>query len=276
VRGLIRRHAWAVGAGAAALLVCYGVWLVYTDAPAYRVLVRLYIDKKFLKSILKQWGILAPILFMVLQALQVIIAPIPGDATGFLGGYLFGEWLGLLYSTIGLTVGSVAAFWMGRWLGARYVRTLVSAETWERLGFIVEAEGAILCFIIYLIPGLPKDIICYLFGLSPMPLWLFALLSGLGRVPGTWVLSTQGAHVETGHYLELAVITAVFAAIALPLYYYRNRIVGWLRRRRLRDEDARLDLQEQVVNTEYLTDALDTYNGPPGREPRRRTDRRLR
>src|SRR5262249_50413535 len=155
-------------------------------------------------------------------------------------------WLGLLYSTIGLTVGSVAAFWIGRCLGARYVRTLVSAETWERLGFIVEAEGAILCFIIYLIPGLPKDIICYLFGISPMPLWLFALLSGLGRMPGTWVLSAQGAHVETGHYLELAVVSAIFAAVALPLYYYRNRIVAWVRRWSSRDVGGSLNLQERV------------------------------
>jgi uncharacterized membrane protein YdjX (TVP38/TMEM64 family) len=274
VRGLIRRHAWAVGVSAAALLVGYCVWLVYTDAPAYRFLVRLYIDKKFLKNILNHWGILAPVLFMLLQALQVIISPIPGDATGFLGGYLFGEWLGLLYSTIGLTVGSVAAFWIGRVLGARYVRTLVSAETWARLGFIVETEGAILCLIIYLIPGLPKDIICYLFGISPMRLWLFALLSGLGRMPGTWVLSAQGAHVETGHYLELAVVSAVFAAVALPLYYYRNRIVGWVRRWSLRDENARLDLQERVVTTEHLTDTLTTYDGSPEREPRRRIDRR--
>jgi uncharacterized membrane protein YdjX (TVP38/TMEM64 family) len=276
VRGLIRRHAWTVGASLAALLVGYCVWLVYTDAPAYRFLVRLYVDKKFLKSTLNQWGILAPVLFMSLQALQVIISPIPGDATGFLGGYLFGEWLGLLYSTIGLTVGSVAAFWIGRVLGARYVRTLVSMETWERLGFIVEAEGSILCFIIYLIPGLPKDIICYLFGISPMPLWLFASLSGLGRMPGTWVLSAQGAHVETGHYLELVVVSAVFAAVALPLYYYRNRIVGWVRRWSLRDEGARFDLRERVVNTEHLTDTLTTYDGSPERETRRRIDGPLR
>jgi uncharacterized membrane protein YdjX (TVP38/TMEM64 family) len=276
VRVLIRRHAWAIGASAAALLVGYGVWLVYTDAPPYRLLVRLYVDKKFLKTTLNQWGILAPVLFMSLQALQVIISPIPGDATGFLGGYLFGEWLGLLYSTIGLTVGSVVAFWIGRSLGARYVRTLVSTETWERLGFIVEAEGSILCFIIYLIPGLPKDIICYLFGISPMPLWLFALLSGLGRMPGTWVLSAQGAHVETGHYLELAVVSAIFAAIALPLYYYRNRMVGWVRRRSLRDESASLYLQKRVVSTEHVTDTLNSYDGSLEREPHRRVDRRLR
>ncbi len=227
----MRRYGWVIGGLAAAALIGYGAWLVYTDAPAYRFLVRLYVDKKFLKSTLKQWGLLAPILFMSLQALQVVVSPIPGEATGFLGGYLFGEWLGLLYSTIGLTVGSVAAFGIGRWLGERYVRNLVSKETWAKLGFIVEAEGAILCFIVYLIPGLPKDIVCYLFGISPMPLWVFAVVSGLGRIPGTWVLSAQGAHVETGNYLQVILVTAVFAAIALPLYYYRHRIVAWLRAR---------------------------------------------
>ena len=170
----MRRWGLWIGGLAAVALIAYCAWLVYSDAPVYRFLVRLYVDKKFLKSTLKQWGFLAPLLFMALQALQVVFSPIPGEATGFLGGYLFGEWLGLLDSTIGLTVGSVAAFGIGRWLGERYVRNLVSKETWGKLGFIVEAEGAILCFILYLIPGLPKDIVCYLFGISPMPLWVFA------------------------------------------------------------------------------------------------------
>jgi uncharacterized membrane protein YdjX (TVP38/TMEM64 family) len=228
---LIKRYRWVIGSVIVLALGGYCAWLVYTDAPAYRFLVRLYVDKKFLKQTLRQWGILAPVLFMVMQALQVVISPIPGEATGFLGGYLFGEWLGLLYSTIGLTMGSVGAFWIGRWLGEHYVRNLVSKETWDKLGFIVEAEGVILCFIIYSIPGLPKDIVCYLFGISPMPLWVFALVSGLGRIPGTWVLSAQGAHVETGNYHQLILISAVCAAVALPLYYYRHRITGWLRGR---------------------------------------------
>ena len=155
------------------------------------------------------------------------LSPIPGEATGFLGGYLFGEALGLLYSTIGLTLGSVAAFAIGRWLGAHYVQNFVKKETWDKLGFIVEAEGAILCFMIFLIPGLPKDIVCYLFGISPMPILVFAVVSGLGRIPGTWVLSAQGAHTATGNYVYVIVITAIVVAVALPLYYYRNRIVTW-------------------------------------------------
>src|SRR5262249_32608485 len=192
---------WGIGSLVGAALVGYGVWLVATDAPSYQFLVRLYLDKRFLKETLREGGVLAPVMFTGLQALQVIIASIPGELTGILGGYVFGEWVGLFYSTIGLSLGSVVAFAVGRWLGARYVQRLVSPDIWRRLVFIVEAEGVILCFVIFLIPGLPKDMACYLFGLSPMPFWVFAVVSTLGRIPGTWILSAQGAHTASGDYV---------------------------------------------------------------------------
>jgi uncharacterized membrane protein YdjX (TVP38/TMEM64 family) len=234
---LTSRTRWALTSLVSAAIIGYCIWLVWTDAPAYQYLVRLYVDKQFLKQTLSEWGILAPILFIALQAIQVIISPIPGEATGILGGFLFGQWLGLLYSTIGLTIGSLVSFTLGRWLGAHYVKNLVKEETWQKLGFIVEAEGAIVCFIIFLIPGLPKDIVCYLFGLSPMPFWVFAIVSSLGRVPGTLVLSAQGAKTASGHYLEVAVLTAVVAAVAIPLYYYRHRLVAWMEGRTQTDDE---------------------------------------
>jgi uncharacterized membrane protein YdjX (TVP38/TMEM64 family) len=221
------RARWSMVLGVIGLFLAGCVWLVWTNAPLYQFMVRLYADKLFLKATLREWGVLAPVIFIALQALQVVLSPIPGEATGILGGYLFGQWLGLLYSSIGLTLGSIGAFALGRWLGAHYVKNLVSAETWNRLGFIVEAEGAVLCFILYLIPGLPKDIVCYLFGISPMPLWVFALVSGLGRIPGTWVLSAQGAHTAAGDYRQAILVTAVAVAVALPLYSYRHRIMLW-------------------------------------------------
>jgi len=220
---------WIIGGAIIATLVASCGWLVLTNAPAYQFLVRLYVDKRFLKHTLREWGVLAPVIFIGLQALQVIISPIPGELTGILGGYLFGEWVGLFYSTIGLTLGSVAAFAVGRWLGTRYIRSLVSPDIWRKMGFIVEAEGAILCFVIFLIPGLPKDMTCYLFGLSPMPFWVFATISTLGRIPGTWVLSAQGAHTAAGDYVQVILLTALVVAVALPLYYYRNRLVEWFR-----------------------------------------------
>lgn len=231
---MTRRTHRLVGTIATAILVGlagFGLWVGFADTSAVRLLLRLYADPEFLHAELRSWGVLAPAVFITLQALQVVVAPIPGEVTGFLGGFVFGEWLGLGYSMIGLTAGSLCAFGLGRWLGTVVVRRLVSPEVWHRLGFIVDAEGAILCFILYLIPGFPKDILCYLFGLSPMPFWVFALASTLGRLPGTWVLSTQGARTATGHYVEIALIAAIVAAIGLPLSHYRHRILAKFARR---------------------------------------------
>jgi uncharacterized membrane protein YdjX (TVP38/TMEM64 family) len=226
-----RRRAWltmlaCLGAVAA---VAVGVWRLGPGTPAYATITQLFQDPQIFRQWLEDHGTLAPVLFIGVQALQVIVSPIPGEVTGFLGGYVFGEWVGLLYSTVGLTAGSLAAFAAGRWLGTGYVRRVVSARTWQRLGFVIEAEGAFLCFLLYLIPGFPKDILCYLFGISPMPFWVFAMASTLGRLPGTWILSAQGARTASGDYVRLLLLTTIVLAVALPLYRYRARIADWYR-----------------------------------------------
>src|SRR5262245_66009106 len=104
------RYAWAIGLGLGALLLACGAWLVLTDAPSYHFVVRLFADRHYLKRFLREWGALAPMLFIALQALQVVISPIPGDATGFLGGYVFGEWSGVFFYSIGLSMGTIVAF----------------------------------------------------------------------------------------------------------------------------------------------------------------------
>ena len=109
-------------------------------------------DKEQMKAILEATGPLAPLLFITIQALQVIFAPIPGEATGFLGGYLFGVPLGLAYSTIGLTVGSVVAFLLGHWLEKRFVTRIVSPDTMKRFDFLMDHQGALVAFILFLIP----------------------------------------------------------------------------------------------------------------------------
>src|SRR5437762_1554207 len=76
-----------------------------------------------------------------------------------------------------------------------------------------------------------EDTLCYLFGVSPIPFWVFALVSTLGRMPGTWVLSAGGAKAAAAQYVQLLLLVAVVAALIVPLYYYRSRIVLWLRRR---------------------------------------------
>jgi uncharacterized membrane protein YdjX (TVP38/TMEM64 family) len=223
------RTRWLAGTMAATFLAAIaaaGLWIRLSDSTVAHNVLRLYKDPAALRAALHHWGALAPLVFIGIQALQVLVAPIPGEVTGFLGGFVFGQWRGLGYSMIGLMAGSLLAFVIGRWLGVAFVQRRVSPAVWARLGFVVETQGAIVCFLLYLIPGLPKDILCYLFGLSSMPFWVFATASTLGRLPSTWILSAQGANTATGHYVQTALIMAVVAAVSIPLYASRHRILA--------------------------------------------------
>jgi uncharacterized membrane protein YdjX (TVP38/TMEM64 family) len=219
------RARWALVTAVLLAILAVVIWLVAVDAPIVRFVVRLYQDKKFLKETVRSWGWMAPLVFIAIQAMQVIISPIPGEITGPVGGALFGTGLGLFYSTIGLTVGTLFCFWVGRKWGEPLVRPWLSEHHWNRMNFILEAEGALICFILYLVPGFPKDILSYLFGISPMPFWLFAIVSTVARIPGTWVSSYFGAHVAEQQYIYALAFMAVVIALCLPLYYYRDRIL---------------------------------------------------
>ncbi|MGH7303742.1 MAG: TVP38/TMEM64 family protein [Candidatus Rokuibacteriota bacterium] len=220
------RARWALATAVLLTLLAIVIWLVAADAPSVRFLVRLYQDKKFLKDTVDSWGWMAPLVFVSIQALQVIVSPIPGEITGPVGGALFGTGLGLFYSSIGLTIGTLFCFWVGRKWGEPLVRPWLSEHHWNRMNFILEAEGAIICFILYLVPGFPKDIVSYLFGISPMPFWLFAIVSTVARIPGTWVSSYFGANVAEQRYIYALAFMAVVIALCLPLYYYRHRIIN--------------------------------------------------
>jgi uncharacterized membrane protein YdjX (TVP38/TMEM64 family) len=227
-----RSAGWAIVSAVLFLGLILVIWAVMADAPFIHWLVRLYRDKHFLKDTVAAWGWAAPVVFVAIQALQVIISPIPGEITGPVGGALFGTLWGLIYSTIGLTAGTLVCFAVGRRWGEPLVRPWLSEHHWNRMNFIIEAEGAILCFILYLVPGFPKDIISYLFGISPLPFWVFAVVSSLGRLPGTWISSYFGAHVAEQQYIYAVAFIAVIAALCLPVYYYRDRIIRLVSRKK--------------------------------------------
>jgi uncharacterized membrane protein YdjX (TVP38/TMEM64 family) len=187
-------------------------------------------DKQWIKSVLKAAGPLAPLIFILIQALQVVLAPIPGEATGFVGGYLFGAPLGLLYSTLGLTLGSVLAFLIARWLEEHYVKRWIPAEILQKFDFLMERQGALISFILFLLPGFPKDYLCFVLGLSRMPFKLFLLICVVGRIPGTLLLTLQGAKVYKGDYYSTLVILGLCLVLIVVLGYYREPVYRWIRR----------------------------------------------
>jgi uncharacterized membrane protein YdjX (TVP38/TMEM64 family) len=174
------------------------------------------------------YGPLAPLVFVFLQVLQVVAAPLPGEATGAAGGYLFGWSSGFLLSTIGLTVGSCLSFWIGHYFRNMVMAKLQGTKVYQRFNHLVCKGDFILPFLLFLIPGFPKDILCYMMGLSSMPFRVFFFISTIGRIPGTLMLSFQGAQVYQGQYGSFFTLLAVSMAIALPCYLFRKQILATL------------------------------------------------
>jgi len=181
-----------------------------------------------LRAAILEQGTLAPLIFMGIQVLQVIIAPIPGEASGILGGYIFGAVPGFLLSSLGLTIGSWLAFIVGRLLSDLIRRRLEHAKIYQQFNHLVEKGGFVIPFVLFLFPGFPKDSLSYMLGMSHMPLPVFLFIAALGRMPGTLMLSFQGAEVYQGNFLRLAVLILLSALVAVPLAIYRRQILAWL------------------------------------------------
>jgi uncharacterized membrane protein YdjX (TVP38/TMEM64 family) len=184
----------------------------------------LYRDPHQLKKVIKSFGHYAPLGYILLQIIQVVVAPIPGGAIEFLGGYLFGVKAGFVYSMIGLTFGSWLAFSLARIFEKIAVEKFVSEKTRKKFDYLVEHEGVILSFILFLLPGFPKDALCYILGLTPMHLGIFLLISTLGRIPGTLIAILQGAKAFEHQYYTFGILLGGSALVILIFYIYHEEI----------------------------------------------------
>jgi uncharacterized membrane protein YdjX (TVP38/TMEM64 family) len=209
--------------------VCILLYFYREAYHAFREGLRFFSSRTRVSAYIASFGPASHLAFVGLQILQVLVAPIPGELTGLIGGCLFGTQAGFIYSTIGLTFGSWLAFMIARVFGLPLVRRFVGKETIDKFDYLMEHKGALFSFIFFLIPGLPKDYFCYLLGLSPMHVVTFLVVSTVGRIPGTLLLSMQGQAIRAEHYRTFFVMLGLgLTAIVLGLIY-RDDIERWLK-----------------------------------------------
>jgi uncharacterized membrane protein YdjX (TVP38/TMEM64 family) len=192
----------------------------------------LLFDRNRLKEVISSFGPYSPLAYILLQVLQVIVAPIPGGAIEFMGGYLFGVNRGFLYSMVGLVIGSWAAFSLARIFERWVVEKFVSAQTRKRFDYLVGHEGVIFSFLLFLIPGFPKDALCYLLGLTPMHLGVLLIISTIGRIPGTLMACLQGGKAFDHQYKATLILLGISALVILVFYIYHDEIHQFLKRLR--------------------------------------------
>ena len=170
-----------------------------------------------------------PVGFLILlglQFLQIVVAFIPGEATQMAAGLIYGPWVGALIIFVGCVLSSAFIFVVVKRLGAPFVQKMVPTQYLEKFRKFEESGKLnITVFILFLIPGLPKDVFTYLVPLTDMPMRTFLILSNVGRIPGIVVSTYAASGLAEGRVLESVIIFAVLAAIAIVGILLRDKIM---------------------------------------------------
>lgn len=177
-----------------------------------------------LRAWIEGFGVFAPLVFVAVQAIQVIVAPIPGQVMALVGGYLFGSVWGSVYSMTGVMIGSAVAFSISKRWGRPAVERLVHDDLVERFDGFVSRIGVPGLFLLVVIPGLPDDAICFLAGLTRFRLSTFVVVLAAGRLPAYVITNYAGGSLAAGHLLEATVAMGVVVALSLLAYLNREQV----------------------------------------------------
>ncbi len=171
-------------------------------------------------------------ILLAFQFLQIVVAFIPGEVVQIAAGLLYGPWIGALVIFVGCLISSAFIFLVVRKLGAPFVQAMVPA-TFQGKFESFEESGRLnlVVFILFLIPGMPKDVFTYLVPLTTMSPKDFLLLTNVARIPGI-VVSTYAANgIAQGDYLESLILFAIVAVIAIVAMIFSQRIMNSLQKR---------------------------------------------
>ncbi len=217
------------------LMMALMTWLVGVP------LLRFAGDPELIRSWVDRSGIGGRLAYMGMVIIQIIVALIPGEALEIAGGYAFGAVEGTVLCLAAATVGSVLVFGLVRRFGLRLVEVFFPEEKLRSLRFLRSSRRReILFLIIFMIPGTPKDLLCYFAGITDIkfPVWL--LICSLGRLPSIVTSTIGGDALGTEKYIMAIIVFAVTLAVSgLGLFIYNRLCARQDEARKVNEEEER-------------------------------------
>lgn len=204
-----RKKQWITAASAVGVAILAGLFtlLVWKWLSSF--------SQEGFRDYIRSFGVWGWLVMLGLQILQVFVALIPGELLESGAGYIFGPWGGLLICYLGIAIGSVLIFLLTRRFGIGLVELFVSRRKISELRFInTEKKRNRLIFLIYLIPGTPKDLLTYLAGLTEIPLGSFLGLSLVARAPSVVSSLWGGQLLSDKNYWGAALLYGVTALVS--------------------------------------------------------------
>lgn len=166
-----------------------------------------------------------------IQVLQIVVAVIPGEVVQVMAGVMYGTWGGLALCLSGSFVASALVFAMVRRLGRDFVIRLFGEDKLDRFSFLNDSSKLeTLVFILFLIPGMPKDLLTYLVPLMPIGLGKFMLLSTIARIPGMVASTLVGSSITDANWPLIIGVFAVVIVVGGLSIWKKDAVMGWARR----------------------------------------------
>lgn len=174
----------------------------------------------------EQHGVLGRLVYMLIVFLQVVIALIPGEPVEIAGGYAFGAIEGTLLYLGAAVLGSLVVFLLVRRFGIRLLEIFFSTEKIESLKILkTNRKRAVLFFFIFMIPGTPKDLLCYYAGLTDMKLGTFLLINIIGRLPALISSTVGGDALGMQSYTTAIIVFAVTILLSFIGYIVYSKVI---------------------------------------------------
>ena len=189
-----------------------------------RPLIRFARQPEQFRAWVEGHGLWAPLAYAAMVFLQVVVAVIPGEPLEISGGYAFGAVQGTVLCMLGAFLGSVVVFAFVRRFGRELVEIFFPKEKIESLRFLQSSPKRDLLFwIVFVVPGTPKDLLCYFAGLTDLSWGKWLLICSLGRVPSIITSTVGGSAVGGRQYLfAILVFAGTMALSAVGLLIYRG------------------------------------------------------
>lgn len=177
-------------------------------------------------------GALGVVVMLLIQIAQIVIAFIPGEFVQVAAGVMYGTWGGLLLCLVGCVFASAIIFALIRKLGRDFVEKFFGAEQLAKYDFLQDSSKVeTLVFILFLIPGLPKDLLTYVVPLTPIKMRSFLVLSTIGRIPGMVASTLIGSSVTDANWPLIIGIFVVVIVVAGLGIWKKDAMMEWAKKR---------------------------------------------
>lgn len=215
----------------AVLLVLFLAAIVFLTIRYGPLITRLMSHPQESRDFIASYGAAGPLIYIAIQVMQIIIFVIPGEVVQIAGGYVFGTVMGTLYSLAGAVLGTFLAFMAVRLLGFSLIKSIVPRKNLEKFDFVINSrKSEFLLFVLFLIPGLPKDALVYIAGLTPIKPLRFLVICNLARFPSLLGSAYIGAHLARKNYWPVAIVSAASLVLFALGLIYKDKIIALVRR----------------------------------------------